>query len=91
MLEPVIRARLLEHSAEDLFYRGQQARIPLARVPTLEELFGVDQFRQREAFCEASTETATLTVPAVPYRLFATPPHFGGPVAELGAHTLVFA
>ena len=38
VIEPLMREKLLEHSAEDLFYRGQENRIPLARVPTMAEL-----------------------------------------------------
>ena len=33
LIEPMILEKLQEHSAEELFYKGQQARIPLARVP----------------------------------------------------------
>ena len=92
VLEPVIREKLLEHSAEDLFYRGQQAAIPLARVPTMEELFHVDQFLERNAFSPATLPNGKdLTVPSVAFRLFTTPPHFGGPVARLGEHTEAFA
>lgn len=87
IIEPMFCEKLLEHSAEDLFYRGQAARIPLARVPTMEELFGVDQFIERRAFSEASLPCgASIEVPSVPFRLYETPPHFGGPVASLGEH-----
>ncbi len=87
LLEPVFAEKLLGFSAEELFYRGQAAAIPLARVPTMEELFQVDQFVERNAFAEARLTTGrTLTVPSVPFRLFAAPPRFGGPVATLGQH-----
>lgn len=85
VLEPVFTAKLLAFSAEELFYRGQQAALPLARVPTMEELFEVDQYVARQAFARAEVGDRSLTVPAVPFRLFATPPHFGGRVAALGA------
>ena len=92
VLEPVIREKLLEHSAEDLFYRGQNNAIPLARVPTMEQLFGVDQFVERHAFSKAKLpEGDELTVPSVSFRLFDTPPHFGGPVAALGEHNDMYA
>ena len=87
IIEPMIKEKLLLHSAEDLFYRGQHARIPLARVPTMEELFHVDQFNARQAFSTAETGDYSLTVPSVPFRLFTTPPHFGGRVATLGENT----
>ena len=87
VIEPLLREKLLTFSAEDLFYRAQNARIPLARVPTMEELFEVDQFVERTAFSEAVLpQGAAVKVPSVPFRLFDTPPHFGGPVAGLGQH-----
>ena len=90
ILEPEILAALSKHSAEDLFYRGQAMRIPLARVPTMEELFEVDQYRSRQAFSEVQAAGESFVAPSTPFRLFATPPHFGGPVAELGAHNRIW-
>jgi len=88
VIEPVMCERLLSRSAEDLFYRGQHDAIPLARVPTMKELFAVDQFVERSAFCQAClNDEVTIEVPSVPFRLFQTPPRFGGPVAALGEHT----
>ena len=87
IIEPMMCEKLLQHSAEDLFYRGQAQAIPLARVPTMEELFSVDQFTERQAFATAHAPGGAQTpVPSVPFRLFATPPHFGGAVAALGEH-----
>ena len=92
LIEPLMVERLAGFSAEDLFYRGQRARIPLARVPTMEELFSVDQFRERRAFATATLAGGDeLVVPSAPFRLFETPPAFGGPVAEFGQHTERFA
>ena len=90
ILEPKILAALSNHSAEDLFYRGQAMRIPLARVPTMEELFEVDQYRSRQAFSQVQAAGESFAAPSTPFRLFATPPHFGGPVAELGAHNRIW-
>jgi crotonobetainyl-CoA:carnitine CoA-transferase CaiB-like acyl-CoA transferase len=91
LLEPLFAQRLLQFSVEDLVYRGQAAAIPLARVPTMEELFDVDQFVERQAFCDvALTPTRKLRVPSIPFRLFSTPPDFGGPVAALGEHDADF-
>jgi crotonobetainyl-CoA:carnitine CoA-transferase CaiB-like acyl-CoA transferase len=88
VLEPVICEKLLTLSAETLFYRAQEAAVPLARVPTMEELFSVDQFVQRDAFAPVKLgDGRTLQAPTVPFRLFNTPPNLGGPVAALGEHT----
>lgn len=91
VLEPMFTEKLLEHSAEDLFYRGQAARIPLARVPTMEELFEVDQFISRQAFTNLELPSGrTLDVPSIPFRLYGTPPEIGGVVAALGEHTTLW-
>ena len=87
LIEPLMCEKLLQHGAEDLFYRGQEMAIPLARVPTMEELFSVDQFVERQAFSSAQLAAGKrVTVPSVPFRLFAAPPRFGGAVATLGKH-----
>ena len=85
ILEPRILEALSQHSAEDLFYRGQGMRIPLARVPTMEELLTVDQYVQRQAFSEYSCDGDTFQAPSCPFRLLETPPLFGGDAANLGA------
>ena len=87
IIEPMILEKLSQCSAEDLFYMGQKARIPLARVPTMDELFKVDQYRIRNAFSQASQAGRKYEVPTVPFRLFKTPPHFGGSVSDLGQDT----
>ena len=85
VLEPIILEALSRYSAEDLFYRGQAMRIPLARVPTMDELFGVDQYVQRRAFSEYSSGGESFQGPSNPFHLLKTPPVFGGDTAELGA------
>ena len=87
-LEPIICAKLLSFSAEDLFYKAQNAAVPLARVPTMEELFQVDQYVQRNAFAELDLGSGqSIIAPTIPFRLFSTPPLLGGAVAALGADT----
>ena len=91
LIEPRFSEALLSHNSEELFYRGQNARVPLARVPTMEALFSVDQFEQRNAFCTADLGHTQLTVPSNPFRLYKTPPSFGGSVALLGQDTAAYA
>ena len=91
IIEPRILKALSEHSAQDLFYRGQGMRIPLARVPTMEELFTVDQYVERNAFSEYSSEGETFQAPSCPFRLVETPPYFGGDSVPLGAHNRSWA
>lgn len=85
ILEPRFLQALSQYSAEELFYRGQGMRIPLARVPTMEELLSVDQYVQRRAFSEYSCDGETFQAPSCPFRLLETPPRFGGDAAKLGA------
>jgi len=83
-LEPIIRRRALKRSAAELVERGQALRIPLAPVPTMEELFGVDQYVARGAFADIHCDGAEFQAPVTPFRLFATPAVRGGRVAKLG-------
>ena len=83
-LEPIIRRRLRKRSAATLVERGQALRIPLAPVPTMEELFSVDQYVHRGAFAELSCAGSAFKVPVAPFRLFRTPASPPGVVARLG-------
>ena len=86
-LEAVYVPRLLEWSANELFNVAQARRIPLALVPTMEELFGVDQYAARGAFAPIlHADGAPLQGPVTPFRLYATPA-CGGPAPVLGEHT----
>lgn len=91
ILEPAIREKLLSLSCEELFYKAQRAALPLARVPTMDELFEIDQFQHRQAFADLELGSGRrLKAPTVPFRLFATPPKLGGEVAPLGADTKTY-
>ena len=83
-LEPIIRSRVRKRSAAELVALGQSLRIPLAPVPTMAELFSVDQYVQRGAFTQISYGGTDFDVPATPFRLFRTPAAPGGTVARLG-------
>lgn len=86
MLDPLIHERVREQSAAELFNRGQGARIPLALVPTMEQLFTVDQYVVRRAFDEVRPAGHDgFTAPVTPFRLFRTPAIRGGDVAALGS------
>lgn len=85
LIEPRILEALRQRSAEELFYRGQAMRIPLARVPTMAELFSVDQYVQRQAFGVYRSGDEAFAGPAIPFRLLESPPKLGGELAALGA------
>ena len=89
-LEGRILARVAQESAADLAQRGQELRIPLTIVPTMDQLFDVDQFVERGAFANVThPDLGSLRLPATPFRLHRTPAAQGGEVARLGAHTQV--
>ncbi|XOV87825.1 MAG: CaiB/BaiF CoA transferase family protein [Pseudomonadota bacterium] len=88
LLDPQIAARLSTMSARQLFEEGQAARVPLALVPTMAELFETDQYRERQAFRDMSLPGGkTLAAPVAPFRLFRTPALADLPVSGLGADT----
>ena len=86
VLEPVIKRQVRHRSAADLVRRGQALRIPLAPVPTMEELFTTDQYVARNAFAPIGAGDATFQAPATPFRLFETPASVGGRSPSLGEH-----
>lgn len=88
-LEPMFRERVAQRSAEEIFHRGQSLRIPLALVPTMEQLFTVDQYVARGAFAEVIHPTqGSFAAPVAPFKLYRTPAHAGGPAPRLGAHSV---
>ncbi len=87
-LEPIIKARVAERSADELFHRGQALRIPLAPVPTMERLFAVDQYVERGAFGRITHPAqGSFAAPVTPFRLYRTPGSVDAVSPELGAHT----
>lgn len=85
VLEPVLKEQVKDRSSRELVRRGQDMRIPLAPVPTMEELFVTDQYVARNAFGEVATATGqTFKAPSTPFRLFETPGAPGGRAARLG-------
>ena len=88
VLEPIIKEQVKDRSSLQLVRRGQDMRIPLAPVPTMEELFVTDQYVARNAFGEVSTATGEIfKAPSTPFRLFETPGAAGGHAAYLGEMT----
>lgn len=82
-IAPIIRQR----PAEQWFHEGQARRIPLALVPTLDELFESEQMRALGAFRTVShPDMGDFEVPGAPFRLRGTPAYSDGRVARLGEH-----
>ncbi len=88
VLEPIFKRRVAEQSAAELFHRGQSMRIPLALVPTMEQLFDVDQYVARGAFGTISHPLqGDMTAPMTPFKLYRTPALAGGVAPKFGADT----
>jgi len=86
MMDPVIAESVRNKSAHDLFHRGQAMKIPLAPVPTMEQLFESEQYVARNAFIPIShPDQQAFSAPATPFRLFKTPAASEGIVRRLGA------
>ena len=87
-LEPMIARSVQERSAEDLARAGQKNRVPLSVVPTMEQLFDVDQYVARGAFADVThPDIGEIRLPVTPFRLHGMPAIAGGQVARLGEHT----
>lgn len=85
-MDPLIVERVADQSAQALFVRGQEMRIPLAIVPTMEQIFTVDQFVERRAFAPVThPDQGEYLAPVTPFRLFRTPAEFGGAAPRLGS------
>jgi len=87
-LEPIIKQRVADRSAAEIFHRGQALRVPLAPVPTMEQLFAVDQYVARGAFGAIDHPTqGRFMAPVTPFRLYRTPAPAAAPAPLLGRHT----
>ena len=88
VLDPLIAEAVSSKSARELVKRGQEMKVPLSLVPTMEELFKVDQYVERGVFAEVShPDLGSFRSPVNPFRLYATPAIAGGRVARLGEHS----
>ncbi len=85
-MDPLIVERVADRSARELFERGQEMRIPLAFVPTMEQIFEVNQFVERGAFAPVEhPDQGAYLAPVTPFRLFGTPAAANGPAPRLGS------
>jgi crotonobetainyl-CoA:carnitine CoA-transferase CaiB-like acyl-CoA transferase len=76
----------LTRTAEEWFESGLKYKLPLAVVPTMEELLQQKVHRDRGAFVPVSIGGVTFEAPVAPLHLEATPPKRGGVAPIAGAH-----
>ena len=81
---------LERHTASEAFRLLQErARLPVAKVMTLSELFEDEQYRAREYFVDLEHPVAgPFHYPGPPYKLSVTPAQFRRPAPRLGEHTI---
>lgn len=85
-LDATLGRAFRERSAEYWFHEGQARRLPLALVPTPEELLRCPQFGERGAFATVEhRDLGTFQGPGVPFRLHGTPARPGGAAPRLGS------
>src|SRR5580698_6451320 len=76
----------LTKTAEEWFERGLRYKLPLAVVPTMEELLRQKVHRDRGAFVPVSIAGVTFEAPVPPLHLERTPPKQGGAAPRAGEH-----
>jgi crotonobetainyl-CoA:carnitine CoA-transferase CaiB-like acyl-CoA transferase len=78
------------HTATEAFRLLQErARLPVAKVMTLAELFEDEQYRAREFFVDLEHPLAgVFRYAGPPYKLSATPAQYRRPAPQLGEHTI---
>jgi crotonobetainyl-CoA:carnitine CoA-transferase CaiB-like acyl-CoA transferase len=74
-IEAVMLKFFRDRTVEELFHEGQEWRIPVNPVPTVDELLQFEQHRARGYFVELDHPLAgKLTYPGAPFRLPNSPP-----------------
>ncbi len=80
----------LTRTAEAWFELGLKYKLPLAVVPTMEELLQQKVHRERGAFVPVRIGGVTFEGPVLPQHLERTPPKQGGEAPMAGAHPPVW-
>jgi crotonobetainyl-CoA:carnitine CoA-transferase CaiB-like acyl-CoA transferase len=80
----------MTRTAEAWFELGLKYKLPLAVVPTMEELLKQKVHRDRGAFVPVRIADKTFEGPVAPLRLEGTPPKRGGEAPRAGAHEPVW-
>ncbi|MCC0003809.1 MAG: CoA transferase [Methylobacteriaceae bacterium] len=84
-LEAQFAPRLAEKPAAHWFAEGLKRRLPIVVVPKIEALASTPEFRARGAIVDIHAGGRTLSAPASPLRLAATPPAVEATLANAGS------
>ncbi len=86
-LDPILSKGMLKWSARELVIAGQGRRVPLALVPTPEELLTLPEFVERGALSTISLPGGKeFQAPDIPFILKRTPARASGPAPDLDQH-----
>lgn len=77
-LAAIFQPILLQQSAEYWFEKGIELRIPLAVVPSMEELLRQPYYRERGAFAKVQIGSGSFEAPILPQHLTGSPPIANG-------------
>lgn len=85
-LRPRILAWAKDKTRREIFYDGQQWRLPIGLYSTVEDLLNERQFEERDYFVETSSNGATVRVPGAPFKASGTPWKLRRSAPALGQH-----
>jgi crotonobetainyl-CoA:carnitine CoA-transferase CaiB-like acyl-CoA transferase len=87
-LDPCVVPLFRKRTALEWFHEGQARRIPLALVPTMEDMLALDHFQAREVLATYEhPDIGKFTAATIPWKLGRTPLKRGGIAPRLGEHT----
>jgi crotonobetainyl-CoA:carnitine CoA-transferase CaiB-like acyl-CoA transferase len=87
-LTEIIAEWMARHSAEEVYRRGQELRVPIARINSPRDLLESRQLAAREYWIDLEQPgLGSLRVPGAPFKLPASPWSLRRPAPRLGEHT----
>ena len=87
-LDPVLVPLFRKRTALEWFHEGQARRVPLALVPTMADMLGLDHFVHRQVLAHYEhPDLGQFTAATIPWKLAGTPLKRGGKAPRLGQHT----
>jgi len=84
-LAAIFQPILLQKGAEEWFRLGIELRLPLAVVPSMEELLRQQYYRDRGAFADVRIGSGSFEAPVLPQRLTGSPPKPNGIAPRAGS------
>ena len=87
-LTEIIAEWMARHSAEEVYRKGQELRVPIARINSPRDLLTSRQLEAREYWVDVEQPgLGTVRLPGAPFKLPASPWRLRRPAPRLGEHT----